>query len=325
MSAGALRRGRQWVLQEKVARAELLQRDPSRKRDQPISEDTVILVIDTLFKEASKQFDDLPKGVVARIGKIDITEYEYGRALAFGLPTAEVYTALKALILYEEVALLLGNKDLPTDAELAEQKRWFLTAEKNRIRRTPGAPRRISDKMIEQLVQQRGLTLDLLYSSPAFLAQARAIGHFRAKQSDDMLRQYYDRHEGRYGDQVRVARILVGARAQKVPGFGRRIRTLRQGKAECEALWMKATGGQDFFELARKHSEDADAIRDNGGILPDWLTADRPGYQDTFKQAMKLRVGNISKPFFSQGRGYVIVRWPAPRRNCGRRSLRDCP
>jgi len=308
------RRGRLWLLQEKVARAEIIAKDPSRPKDQRLSEDTVILVIDTLFKDAPKQYENLPDGVVARIGKTDITDYEYGRALAFELPTTEVYRAVTDLILFEEVALLLGNREPPTPEDLEVQKQWYLTAEKNRIRRMPRAPARITDGIVEQVLKHRGLTLEDVYAGPAFVAQARAVGHFRRKQTDEALRQHYEANRGRYGDQIQIARILVGARAQNVPGVGRKIRTLGQGRAIAEQLWTRIQGGEDFSELARKHSEDADVIRSNGGVVPIWLTEQSPGYRDSFRQAAKLEEGEMSKPFYSQGRGYVILKLLARRK-----------
>jgi len=308
------RRGRLWLLQEKVARAEIIAKDPSRPKDQRLSEDTVVLVIDTLYKEAPKKYEDLPRGVVARIGKIDITEYEYGRALVFELPTTEVYRALTDLILFEGVVMLLGNRDPPTSEDLEVQKEWYLTAEKNRVRRMPRAPARITDDIVIQVLKHRGLTLEDVYAGPAFLAQARAVGHFRRKQSDEVLRKYYEANRGRYGDQIQIARILVGARAQNVPGVGRKIRTLNQGRAVSEQLWARLKGGDDFSDLARKHSEDADVIRKNGGVVPLWLTEQTAGYKDSFRQAIRLKKGEMSKPFYSQGRGYVIVKLLARRK-----------
>lgn len=308
------RRGRLWLLQEKVARAEILAKDPSRSKDQRLSEDTVILVIDTLYKKAPKEYENLPNGVVARIGKLDITEYEYGRALAYELPTTEVLRALSDLILFEEVALLVGDRKPPSKADLEVQKQWYLTAEKNRIGRMPGAPRNITDDIVKRVLKQRGLTLEDVYAGPAFVAQARALGHFRRKQTEETLRKYYEENRGRYGDQIQIARILVGARAQNVPGVGRKIRTLGQGKAIAEQIWTRLQAGEDFADLARKHSEDADVIRNRGGFVPIWLTEQTPGYQDSFRQARALKKGEITKPFFSPGRGYVIVKLLARRR-----------
>jgi hypothetical protein len=317
------RRGRLWLLQEKVARAEILAKDPSRPRDQRLSEDTVILVIDTLYKKAPKQYEKLPEGVVARIGKIDITDYEYGRALAYELPTTEVLRALADLILFEEVALLVGNRNPPSEEDLEAQKQWYVTAEKNRIRRMPRAPPRITDDIVEQVLKHRGLTLEDVYAGPGFLAQARALGHFRRKQTDETLRQYYEANRGRYGDQIQIARILVGARAQKVPGVGRKIRTLSQGKAISEQLWARISGGEDFADLARKHSEDADVIRKNGGFVPVWVTEQTPGYEDSFRQAGPLKKGEFTKPFYSAGRGYVIVKLLARRKALDYELLKD--
>jgi parvulin-like peptidyl-prolyl isomerase len=302
------RKGRQWVLMEKVARAILKEKDPSRK-DEPLSDDSVIFVVDTLFKEAKKETEGLPEGVVARIRGIDITEYEYGRALAVELPATEVLRALRGLILAEEVVLLLGDRNPPSPEEVEEQRRWFLEMEKSRIRRSiQGAPEEITDEMVEGVLKQRGLSTELVIGNPGFLAQARAIGHFEKALGEEDLRRYYDDHKGQYGEQLKVARILVGARGQKVPGIGTPIRTIEQGKKESSALYEQLKAGGDFFKLAREKSEDADALRKGGGIVPFWITSDTPGFEDTFRQAVQLAEDGISLPFFSEGRGYVIVK-----------------
>lgn len=302
------RKGRQWVLMEKVSRAILKEKDPSRG-DTPVTDDSVIFVVDTLYKDAKKETEGLPDGTVARIRGIDITEYEYGRALAMELPKTEVLRSLRGLILDEEVALLVGDRNPPAPEDLEEQKKWFLEMEKSRIRRAaPNAPQEITDDMVEQVLRNRGLTVDLVLRNPAFLAQARAIGHFRASVTEEDLRQYYADHKGEYGEQLKVARILVGARGQGVPGVGRAVRTPEQGRKESGDIYDRLKAGQDFHELARQRSEDPDVIRDAGGIVPFWITSATPGYDDTFRQALQLEANGVSKPFFSQGRGYVIVK-----------------
>lgn len=302
------RKGRQWVLYERVARAVLKEKDPSRK-DGPVGDDAVIFVIDTLYKDAPKETEGLPEGVAARIRGIDITEYEYGRALAIELPTTDVLRALRGLILAEEVALLLGDRNPPTPEEIATERRWFLDVEKNRLRRSvQDAPQEITDDIVLQVLASRGTSIDLVLSNPAFLAEARAVGHYERTIAEEDVRRFYDERQGQYGDQVMVARILVGARGQAVPGVGRQVRTLEQGKKEAQAIHEQLKGGQDFGKLARERSEDPDAIRKAGGIVPVWITADTPGYQDTFKQAIQLAKDQISPPFYSDGRGYVIVK-----------------
>jgi hypothetical protein len=42
--------------------------------------------------------------------------------------------------------------------------------------------------------------------------------------------------------------------------------------------------------------------------VPLWITEATPGYDDTFRQAEKLGRDEFSRPFFSEGRGYVIVK-----------------
>jgi hypothetical protein len=187
----------------------------------------------------------------------------------------------------------------------------------------PRAPANITDDIVKQVLKHRGLTLEDVYAGPAFLAQARAVGHFRRKQTDEVLRKYYESNRGRYGDQIQIARILVGARAQNVPGVGRKIRTLSQGRTISEQLWARLQGGEDFSDLARKHSEDADVIRKNGGVVPIWVTEQTAGYADSFRQASKLEKGEMSKPFYSQGRGYVIVKLLARRQALAYEVIKD--
>jgi parvulin-like peptidyl-prolyl isomerase len=310
------RKGRQWVLYQKIAAAVLKEKDPSRG-DAPIADDSVIFVVDTLYKDAKKETEGLPEGVVARIRGIDITEYEYGRALAIELPPMDVFRALRGLILEEETALLIGDRNPPTPEEIAEQRQQILDAEKNRIRRSvQDAPAEITDDMVEQLLRNRGTSLALILRNPMFLAQARAIGHFRKGLTEADLRKYYDDHAGAYGDQLKVARILVGARGQDVPQVGKTLRTVEQGKRESSEIYEKLRAGEDFSKIAGQRSEDPDQIKKAGGVLPFWINAATPGYDDTFKQAEKLGRDEFSKPFFSEGRGYVIVklleRRPAP-------------
>jgi hypothetical protein len=310
------RKGRQWVLQQKLAGAILREKDPSRG-DAPVADDSVLFVVDTLYKDAKKETEGLPEGVVARIRGIDITEYEYGRALAIELPRMDVFRALRGLILEEETVLLIGDRNPPSPEEIAEQRAQVLDAEKNRIRRSvPGAPEEITDEMVEQLLRNRGTSLDLVLKNPMFLAQARAIGHFRRQLAEEDLLRYHEDHKGAYGDQLKVARILVGARGQDIPRVGKTLRTIEQGKRESNDIYEKLRAGEDFHKIASQTSEDADQIRKAGGVVPFWITAATPGYDDTFKQAEKLGRNEFSKPFFSEGRGYVIVklldRKPAP-------------
>ncbi|MHC4933102.1 MAG: peptidylprolyl isomerase, partial [Planctomycetota bacterium] len=107
----------------------------------------------------------------------------------------------------------------------------------------------------------RGLTFEKAFANPAFLAEARARGYFTSEMGDSELRAYYETNKLRYSDELKVARIFVVARAQRVKLAGKKVRSLEQGKALADALWVRATQGEDFSILAQKNSEDADVIR----------------------------------------------------------------
>ena len=303
------RRARLAILRELVARAIFCEKDSSRDPNRQLDEETVVFVINKLVQDTPMVLDGakLPDDVYARIGPVDISEYEYGRELSFALPKTEVGRALNALILAAEVDLLLGEGS-PNAEERAAQEQWFLEFERNRLRHMVPAGQAITDDMIDAVLVKRGLTRALAFSNPAFLAQARARGHFRRSLSDEDLMGWFEKNKERFSDELTVARILVAARAQKVMRAGQKVRTLEQGKALADALWLRITQGADFHQLARENSDDPDAIRLNNGIVPFDINAGTPGYQDTWAQADPLGRGNVSKPFFSAGRGYVIVK-----------------
>lgn len=339
MSEAEFRRvAREAILRERLARRILSDKDPTRPKDKEVAEQDVVLVMDTLFKNAKKELDPkklpatilerladrgiaterakLPPGVLARIDGVDITDYEYGRELSFLLPATEVGRALNELILVEEVKLLRGDDGPPTESELAAQKEWYLTMERNRLERQLRGQEKVTDELVEASLRSRGLTLEEVFANPAFLAQARARGHFRRSIDEKQLHEYYERNKARYGARLRVARILVEARAQRVIRAGKRMRSLEEGRTLADAFHVRVTGGEDFGKIAVENSDDPDVIKDNGGVVPMWITAATTGYEDTFQHAENLAVGEISKPWFSRGRGYVIAKLlakqPAP-------------
>lgn len=340
------RRVRLAILRERVARADVNKRDPSRDKQKPLDDSTVGLVIDEMYRKAPKVLDPkkLKSGLVARIDGIDITAYQYGRELSYALPRGTVARALSDLILVEEVNLLLGNDDPPTEAQLAAQKKWMLTMETNRLQALARAQRmkgqpvpKVTETMVRDIMKQRGMPLEKALENPASRAQARARGYFRAlydvdahelgseaaKKAEAELKKYYDAHKEQFGDQLKVQRLLIAARAQRVGNVGQKIRTLQQGKAVADAVHKRITGGADFGEVARQMSDDIPVIKNTGGFVPFLVRANSPGYQDTWRQANSLKEGQVSKPFFSAGRGFVIVKLVERQRAFGLDSQRE--
>ena len=87
-----------------------------------------------------------------------------------------------------------------------------------------------------------------------------------------------------------------------------KVRNLQQGKALADALWLRASQGQDFFELAAQNTEDNEFIKRNRGVVPFPIRENTPGYELTWRHANELKPGEMSRPFFDAGRGYVIVK-----------------
>lgn len=311
-AAGLRRRAQTAILRERIARDVFCEKDPSRDRKQEVPEDSVEVCIDEMYRLAPKEVDParLPKGVVARVADAEITEYQFGQELSFSLPEKEVLDALGQLIVTKEAPLLTGSEDPPSAEELDFHKKWFMAYQMSRLRAQVRDPKLVTEETVRQVLEKQGLTPELVYANPAFLAEARVRGHFRNSVTDEDLRKYYEGNRARYGDKLRVARILVEARNQRqVQAFGQKTRNLEQGKALSDALWIRVTQGQDFGEVARESSEDVKVIKENGGVLPLLISAETPGYEDTFAGADALKRGEISKPFYSmRAGGYIIVK-----------------
>ncbi|MHC4409517.1 MAG: peptidylprolyl isomerase [Planctomycetota bacterium] len=308
-------------LRERVARSIIRERDKTWPRHKEASEDLVTVTIDELWKEEPKEFDlaKLKKGVLAKVGDIEINEYDYGRQLVRVLPITELTRALQDLVLAEQVVILTGTRAEPTAEEMESERRAFLIRERNRIARLSGEKdlNKITVATIEQVLGQRGLSIEKVLANPGFKAQARARGFFRRQVSDEDMTKFYKDNAAKYGDRLRVRRILVLARAQPVMIAGKKVRTLDQGRAAAQAIHLRLKGGEDFGKIAMQGSDDPDVIRKNGGFVPLWLTADAPSYEDTWAQANRLKEGEISAPFFSAGRGFVIVKLINRRRALG--------
>jgi len=304
------RRARQWLLYEKVTQAVMAEKDPTRRAGQLVSEGFVRMTVDTLFEDADKELDrrKLPDNVVFRVNGLEVTEYEWGRVLSIELAPNEVGRALADLILAKEVELLTGNDDPPTKEEMAYQERWQLEWEKNRIKRQVRDPSKVTDEWIKAHMANRGITMESLRRNPAFRANARARGYFMEQLDDAALKQFFEENQERYAPLLEVQRILVAARAQRVPGIGQRVKTLPEGKAEIQGIHARLVAGADFATLARRKSDDPKVIKLNGGVIPYELSKATPGYKDTYLQAAELDVGEITRPFYSAGRGYVIAK-----------------
>jgi parvulin-like peptidyl-prolyl isomerase len=314
------RRARVSRLRERVARSIIRERDKTWPPNKEASEDLVTVTIDELWQKEPKEFDlaKLDKGLLAKVGDIEINEYDYGRQLVRVLPITELSRALQDLVLAEQVVLLIGNRAEPTMEEMESERRAFLIREANRIARLSGKDvKEVTEAMIDEVLRQRGLSIAKVLENPGFKAQARARGYFRGKLSDEDMTKFYEENSAKYGDRLRVRRILIIARAQRVMIAGKKVRTLDQGRAAAEAIYLRLKGGEDFGKIAMQGSDDPDVIRKNGGFVPLWLTADAPSYEDTWAQANRLKVGEISAPFFSAGRGFVIVKLINRRRALG--------
>lgn len=300
------RRTRTFMQRERLARDEFRKKDPTRDPKRELDESEIGFCVDQLFQMSEKQLDSkkLPPGVVAVVSGAPITEYDFGRELALALDRTAVADALGDLVLVEETKLLVGERWPPAPEVVERHKAWFVEAQKATLSHRVKDSALLTDDVVRQIVERNGLTLEEFFASPGFLAEAAARDHFLRSMDEERLRAYYEEKRARYGDRVRVARIVVQARAQReVRQAGKPIRTLEQGKALADALYLRVTQGEDFAKVARENSDDADELRRSGGESPGWVTADRPGWEESFAAARDLKVGEISRPVYSRVAG----------------------
>ncbi len=307
-----IRRSKSAILRERIARAVYLEKDPTRNPSREVTEADVQLVIDKLYEKADKSTSAtrLPRNVVARLQGTDITVYDFGRELYFGLGERMILQALNQLIDIEQVRLLVGNDDPPTEAMMNAQKLWFMERQRALLRRQvkdPSVP--ITPELVDRSLARFGLSRKLIYGSLSFKAEARGRAHFQTALSDKEVLKFFEDNRGRYGDRVRVQRIFVKARAQRQVNIGgQKARNLEQGKARAQALWIRVTRGADFRKVAEKESDDMPAIKKRGGVVPIWLHKGLPGYEETFLAADRLKVDEIGPVFYSRRGGFVIIK-----------------
>ncbi|MHC4849937.1 MAG: hypothetical protein ACYTEG_16000, partial [Planctomycetota bacterium] len=149
------RRARVSRLRERVARSIIRERDKTWPPNKEASEDLVTVTIDELWQKEPKEFDlaKLDKGLLAKVGDIEINEYDYGRQLVRVLPITELSRALQDLVLAEQVVLLIGNRAEPTMEEMESERRAFLIREANRIARLSGKDvKEVTEAMIDEVL-----------------------------------------------------------------------------------------------------------------------------------------------------------------------------
>ena len=294
------RRSKTAIMRERIARAVYLEKDPTRNPSREVAEADIQLVMDKLYEKADKSTGaaKLPKDVVARLQGTDITVYDFGRELYFGLGERMILQALYQLIDVEQVRLLVGNDDPPTEAMMNVQKRWFMERQRALLRRQVKGDVAITPELVDQSLTRFGLSRKLIYGSLAFKAEALGRAHFKAVLGDKEVLKFFEDNKGRYGDRLRIQRIFVKARAQRQVNIGgKKARSMDQGRARAQALWIRVTRGADFSKVAQKESDDMPQIRTRGGVQPFWIYKGLTGYEETFRAAKKFEVSEMGTVF----------------------------
>jgi peptidyl-prolyl cis-trans isomerase C len=117
---------------------------------------------------------------------------------------------------------------------------------------------------------------------------------------DAEARAYYDAHGDQFGrpEAVHISQILVGVSADDPPA--RRA----EARSKAEAIMKELRGGQDFAEMARRHSDAAEAQKggDSG-----WVWLGGGALPPVERAALALRPGQLSDIVESR-RGFHIIK-----------------
>jgi len=199
---------------------------------------------------------------------------------------------------FTETALIAGS-DLAAVVGLLEQKReiGYVTFSPDRfaakIQIAPAAVEAHYQTHSDQYTRPERVRIEYLVLSAEELAK-------KVKPNEDDLRKAYNDEITRFStpEQRRASHLLVTLSAT----VGEAEQT--QALAKIEGFRKQVTGGADFAQLAKQHSEDAGSA-DNGGDLG---LIERGLFHPEFERAvLALKAGEVSKPVRTKD-GYHLIK-----------------
>lgn len=244
--------------------------------------------------------DPLPRGQVATVNGVPITEQAFGRALVLRLPGDKVREYLDrecktALMTLQGVKLSDAELDQeidhlrklwPLERELQREEIWRTVSFKDRF----GTQFGMSEEEVRKSRYSRGL-LGLVRSQ-------------RAKVTEEEVRTVFDMEkQGRYGAHILVTDVKISF-AQKKALLGDRLRSLREALALARNVARRQAEGTPFEKIVA----DINAKRDSTfrGQRIRLYSTDRD--RVLYNQAARMRDGDVSSPFETLAEVHVLRR-----------------
>ena len=160
------------------------------------------------------------------------------------------------------------------------------------------------ERKFQQLLSQQKLTEDKLAEQIKIQLTAEAL--FNKVTSDisvdaETLKAIFEKNPAKY-EQAKVAHILIAV-DENAPE-----EKVKAAREKAQNLISKLNNGEDFTEVAKNNSEDAQSA-ENGGVIDYYFTRDDTSLVKEFVDgAFQVEVGQISKEPVRSPYGFHIIK-----------------
>ena len=238
--------------------------------------------------------EDLPHGVVLKVGEEEVTAAEFGARVLKNLPLREKARELDRLLKQRLLRSLLGKHgQTVTEKDLDEAVEY----ERGRYARNPQT-RGIS---YEAILKQLGTTIEEKKKDAGFWSNVAILKLVRFLFTSEDLKAYYGKNQDRLGPSLHVRHILARTRNPDQP-FSKG-RDPKEALKRIQDIRSRILGGDKFEKVARLASDDSSKFR--GGEIGFIYRSGRmdPVFSEA---AFNLDVGEISEPVRTQF-GYHLI------------------
>lgn len=193
---------REFLLRQKMAREDL-----GSKPGEELSEHYLKLWLSSLRRRMGVRYEDLPEGVVARVGERDVTRHDLARRIRSKLPDEMVAAVGNELVIAaasqhdaEQAGVVLSEADL--DEAMADLRRRF--ADEPEVRG--------SGVTFDQFLREsRGYGEAELRDDPVFRARIALRRMLEVTVTDEDVRAHWEKHRAAYGERALVRQAYFKA------------------------------------------------------------------------------------------------------------------
>lgn len=250
--------------------------------------------------------DELPRGIVARIGKKDLTAERLGRELMLVLDEKPIIRAINVLLEEQSLQEVLKEHDLKLAAKDFDLEWNIRKADFQRDPKFKGVDYE------DVLVQQTGLDATAWRKTREFrIATGRGL-LARAIYEPAQLQVEFQRLSTRYGPIYEISHILLRATDQQALIDQGKLPSKDRGLARMKQIREQIDRGMTFIDAAKQFSQDRGSQL-RGGELPAFTPGRNPFEPALFEAVKDLAPGTIAEPVWTRlGWHLVLLRKISP-------------